>query len=58
MSAGSCSLDYVYNASTTILASQMSREVWRVIHDTSPMLVRTIHGRHNDVRLHKDTLLK
>jgi hypothetical protein len=58
MSVGSCSLEYVYNASRIPLEQQLSRETWRIVHDTSPMLVRTIHGRDGDVRLHKDTLLK
>ena len=58
MSIGSCSLDYVFDASEVPLHQQLRREEWQTIKKTSPMLVRTVLGRDNDVHLHKETLLK
>ena len=58
MNPQSCSLEYVFDATDTPVARQLSRQQWNHIHDTAPMLVRNVNGRDSDVRLNKDTLLK
>lgn len=58
MDVQSCSLENVFNAKDNPLDKILSHQKWNIIKRTAPMLVRTINGKENDVRLQKEILLK